>query len=116
VNLVDAQRAPEALQDLPPVVGQVQAADGVAQAVVDEAAGELQEEVAAQDVEGGLDVEAAVEDVLQDGVADLVVVGVLGEDLLGVGAEALLAAAAGGIDLIGFKLCQRFPVAFPRGF
>ena len=65
------------------------------QAVVDEALGQLQEEVALHGGEGAFDVEAVVEEAVEDGLADEVVVVGLGRDVQRPGAEGLAAAAAG---------------------
>jgi hypothetical protein len=94
-EFVDAQGAGEPLDDHPPVRRHVDLADLPAQAVVDEALGQLQEEVSFHRGAGALDVEAVAEDAVEDGLADLAVVVGLGRDVQRPGAEVLAAAAAG---------------------
>ena len=66
MKFVDAQGAGELLDDHLPMRGQVELSDLPAQAVVDEALGQLQQVVAAHAVDGTLNVEAVFEDVLED--------------------------------------------------
>src|SRR5206468_496842 len=91
VQLIDAQRAAEPLQDRLAVPGQVEAGQLPAQAVVDEAVGQLQQEVALQGGLGLLDVEAVVQQAVEDGLADGGVVVGLGRHVEGPGAEVLAA-------------------------
>src|SRR5262245_31689419 len=73
---------------------QVELGDLPAQAVVDEALRQHQEEVTSHGGEGALDVEAVFEDALQHGSSDQAVVVGLGRDGKRPGAEELAAAAA----------------------
>ena len=76
-------------------------AGAVAEHVVDEPRGEVQEELAAERLQGPFDVHAVLEDAVEDQVADLVVVLGLGEDALGGVAEGRAAVAAGLILAVG---------------
>jgi hypothetical protein len=67
------------------------------QAVVEEAAGQFQQEVPFHGRYGPLDVEAIVEAALEDGLADEVVVFGLGGDPGHARAKVLAAVAAGGV-------------------
>jgi len=64
----------------------------LAEAVVDEAVGQLQKEVATQRGAGGLDAHPVVEDAVEHGAADLVVVAIAEIDARRVGAKRLTAA------------------------
>jgi hypothetical protein len=101
VQLVDAQRAAETVQDLAAVRGHVELAGAVAEHVVDEPGGEVQEELAADRLQRAFDVHTIAEDPLEDQVADLVVVLGLGCHALGRVAEGLAAVAGGGILAVG---------------
>lgn len=94
VQFIDAQRAGELGHDHLTVCRQVELGDLPTQAVVDEAFGQLQEEVAFHGGEGALDVESVVEDAVQDGLANLFVVVGFGRDVQGPGAEELAAGTA----------------------
>ena len=96
VQLVDAERAAEVLQDHAAMLGHVELRGAVAEHVVDEPRGEVEEELAAERLQGPLDAHAVLEDAVEDQVADLVVVQGLGEDALGGVAEGRAAVAAGG--------------------
>jgi hypothetical protein len=76
---------------------QVELSDLPAQAVVDEAFGQLQEEVAFHGGTSALDVEAILEEAIQDGGTDEAVVVGLGRHVEGPGAEGLAAGAAGPV-------------------
>src|SRR5262249_57728480 len=67
------------------------------QAVVEEAGGQLQEEVAAQGSEGGLGAEVVIAEAVEGGVADFVGIPGPGRDAGGLGAEGLTAGAGGAI-------------------
>src|SRR5262249_34715455 len=101
VQFIDAQRAGKALQDQLAVLRQFQAGQLPAQAVVDEAVGEAHEEVALHGSPGLLDVEAVVQQAVQDGLADGGIVVGLGGHVQGPGAEVLAAAAAGAVLCVG---------------
>jgi hypothetical protein len=95
VDLIDAQRPGELREDAPAVRRQVELRDLPPQAVVDEALGQGQQEVALQRVKRALDVEAILQESVKDGLPDCVVVGGLGRDREGPGAEVFTTAAAG---------------------
>ena len=101
VQLVDAERAAEAVQDHAAVRGHVELGGPVAEHVVDEPGGEVQQELAADRRQGPLDAHAVLEEAVEDQVADLVVVLGLGEHALGGVAEGRAAAAAGGVLAVG---------------
>jgi hypothetical protein len=67
------------------------------EAVVDEASGQVQKEVTPHGGAGALDVEAVIEQAVEDGGADPVVVIGLGGDVEGPGAEVPAAGASGAI-------------------
>src|SRR6516165_7145639 len=83
------------------MLGQIELGDTIAEQVVDESGGELQQELAAQRLQGLLDVHAVLDDASQDQIADLVVVEGPGEDALGGVAEGGAAVAAGLILAAG---------------
>ena len=101
MQFIDAQGAGEPLQDHLAVRGQIQAGQLPAQAVVDEAVGQRQQEVASQGGLGLLDVEAVVQQAVQDGLTDGGVVVGLGRHVQRPGAEVLAAAAAGAVLCVG---------------
>src|SRR5262249_37584465 len=91
VQLVDAQHDAEPLQAQAAVVGDLDPATLPVQAVVDEARREAQQEVALDGAHGALDVEAVLQQAVEDGLADGgVVVGLRG-DVQRPGAEVLAA-------------------------
>lgn len=81
------------LLGLAPLLALAEATQAPIQAVVDEAGGEIQQEVAFHGGDGALDVEAVVEDALEDGLADEVVVVGPGGDTRRAGAKSLEAGA-----------------------
>ncbi len=81
--------------------GHVELRGAVAEHVGDEPRGEVEEEIAADRLQGAFDVQGVVEDAVADQVADLVVVGGFGEDALGAVAEGGAAVAAGGVLAVG---------------
>ena len=95
VQLIDAEGAAEVLQDHAAMLSQVELRGPVAEQVVDEAGGEVEEELAAQRLQGPFDAHAVLDDPCQDQVADLVVVEGPGQDVLGGAAESGAAVAAG---------------------
>src|SRR5262249_57246428 len=101
MQLVDTQRAREAAEDELAVLGEVELGDLPAQAVVDEAGRQLQQEVAAHGLAGALDVEAVFKETVEDGAADGVVVIGLGRDVGRVGAKGLAAGAARPVLCVG---------------
>ena len=101
VQLVDAQGAAEAVEDPAAVVGHVEPPDLPVEAVVDEAVGEVQEEVPAHRGDDPLDAHAVVEEAVEDGLADRVVVQRPGLDARRRGAEGRAAAAAGPVLAVG---------------
>jgi hypothetical protein len=101
VQFVDAQRAAEALQDRAAMRGEVERSGVVAEHVVDEPRGQFQEELAAERLQGPLDVHAVLDEPPEDEVADLVVVERPGEHLLGGVAEGRATTASGLILAAG---------------
>ena len=101
VQFVDAERAAEVLQDLAAMAGQVEPRGEVVEHVVDEPRGEVQQELAAERLQGPFDAHAVLEDAVEDQGSDLVVVLGLGQDALGGVAEAGAATAAGLILAVG---------------
>ena len=101
VQFVDAEGAAEVLQDLAAMRGHVELRGEVVEHVVDEPRGEVEEELAAERLEGPLDAHAVLEDAIEHQVADLVVVQGLGEDALGGVAEGGAAAAPGVVLAVG---------------
>ncbi len=101
VQFVDAERAAEVLQDLTAMRGHVEMGGVVAEHVVDDPRGEVEEELTAERLQGPFDVHAVLEDTLEHQVANLVVVVCLGEDALGGVAEGLAAVAAGRVLAAG---------------
>jgi hypothetical protein len=100
VQLIDAQRPGEALPDHAAVRRQVQAGQLPTQAVVDEALGEFDEEVTLHSGLSLRDVEAVVEQAVENGLADRgVVVGLLGY-VQGPGAEGMATSTTGLIFCI----------------
>jgi hypothetical protein len=82
VRLADAERSAEVLQDLAAMRRQVELGDSIAEHVMDEPRGQVEEELALERQEGAFDAHAVLEDAIEDEVADLVVVGGPGEDIL----------------------------------
>src|SRR5205085_670054 len=80
------------------------------QAVVDEASGQGEQEVAFHGCDGTLDVEAVVEDAVEDGSADEVVVIGLGAAVGHPGAKILAAVTAGGVLCVEDVQPQGSPV------
>ena len=94
VKLIDAQGSGEPLDDHLAVRLEVELGDFPADAVVDEAPGQFQGEVAPHRREGALGVEAVIEDAVEDGLTDRAVVVGPGGDAHRPGAEGLAAATA----------------------
>jgi hypothetical protein len=94
VEFIYAHRAGELLQDHAAMRLQVEAGDAPAQAVVDEALREFQAEVTAHGGEDTFDVEAVLQDPVEDGIADPLVVVGLGRDSERPGAKELATGAA----------------------
>ena len=101
VQLVHTEGAAEVLQDHAAMLRQIEFRGAVAEQVVDETRGQVQEEVATQRLEGPFDVQAVLDDPCQDQVADLVVVVGPGQDTLGGAAEGRAAVAPGLILTAG---------------
>jgi hypothetical protein len=96
-QFIDAEGAAEALQGPFAVAGHVEGFGVLAEAVVDEPVGKLQEEVPPQRGAGGLDAHTVVEDAIEHGLADRVVVAVAEADARRVGPEGRTATASGAI-------------------
>ncbi len=101
VQLIDAEGAAELLQDPVAMLGHVELRRPVVERVVDEARGQLEEELAAQGLQGPFDAHAVLDDPCQDQLADLVIVEGPGEDALWRVAEGGAAAAPGLILAAG---------------
>src|SRR5512142_997300 len=101
VQFVDAERAAEVLQDRAAVRGHVKPPGMVVEHVVDEPRGKVQEELAAERVQGPFDAHAVLEHAVEHQVADLVVVEGPGEDSLWGVAEGLATVTAGSILAAG---------------
>jgi hypothetical protein len=101
VDLIDAETVAELPQDHAAQLGHVELSRPVAEHVIDEAGGELQQEFPAQRPEGPLDAHAVLDDPTEDQIADRVVVGGPGEDAVGGTAEGGAAIAAGTILAAG---------------
>ena len=97
MQLVHAQRAREVLDRPGAVGGQVELGDLPAQAVVDEAGRQVQEEVAPQRRLQALHAHAVLQQAVQDGFADGVGILGLGLDAFEVSAEGAAAAAGGAV-------------------
>ena len=101
MQLIDAQRAGEELQDQAAVGAQVQARHLPAEAVVDEAVGQRHQEVAPHCGLGLLDVEAVAQQAIEDRLSNGGVVVGLGGHVQGPGAEILAAATAAAVLCVG---------------
>lgn len=101
VKLVDAQRPAEAVQDPTAMVRQVELPDPLVEAVVDEAVGEVREEVSVHRPEDLLDAHPIVEDAVEHGFRDLVVVQGAGFHARGSGAEGRATVATGPVFAVG---------------
>ena len=101
MQLVDAERAAEVLQDFVTVRGHVEGRGMVVEHVVDEPRGEVEEELAADRPQDAFDVHAAFENRREHQVTDLVVVLGLGEHALGRVAEGGATVAGGLILAVG---------------
>ena len=97
MNLVETQDTRELRQGPLPVGSAVDLTNLPVEAVVEEAGGQVEAEVALQGLLDLLDGHAIVEDSIEDGLADLVVVVGLGFDVLDLGAERSAAVAGGTI-------------------
>ena len=101
VKLVNAQRPAEAVQDPTAMVRQVELPDPLVQAVVNEAVGEVQEEVSVHRPEDLLDAHPIVKDAVEHGVADFVVVQGAGFHARGGDAEGRATVAPGPVFAVG---------------
>ena len=97
VQFVDAQGAREVVEGPPPVAGHVGLVDLPVEAVVEEAVGQVEEEVPPHRLRQPVGAHAVVEESVEDGVADAV--GVLGSwlDALDTGPERLAAGTRGAV-------------------
>ena len=93
MQLIDAEGAAEVLQDHAAMRGQIELLDPVAEHVVDEPRGELEQKLPLQRRQGPFDVHAVLNDAFQHQIADLVIVEGPGEDALGGAAEGRAAIA-----------------------
>jgi hypothetical protein len=94
VHFIDAEGATEVVQDHAAVLGHVELLGPDAEQVVNETGGQVEEELAAQRLQGPFDAHAVLEDAFQDQVADLVIVEGPGKDPLGGRAEGRTAVTA----------------------
>jgi hypothetical protein len=101
VQLIDAERAAEMLQDLATMRRQVELGDLIAEHVRDEPGGQVEEELALKRCDDALDAHAVLEDAIEDEVPDLVVIGGAREPILVGVAKGRGALAPGGILAIG---------------
>src|SRR5262249_60067585 len=85
------------------------------QAVVDEPAGQVEDEVALHGGAGALDVEAIVEDAVEDRLAHEVVVIGLGGEAGGTGAKVLATVTAGGVLCVEDVQPEDLPVGERTG-
>src|SRR3954464_7463846 len=83
------------------MIGQVALPGLPVEAVVDEAVGEVQEEVPTHRGDDPLDAHAVLQDAVEDGPADRVVVAGLGFDIRRGGTEGLAAGAPGPVLAVG---------------
>jgi hypothetical protein len=83
VQFIHTKGAAEVLQNLAAVLGQIELAGPIAEEIVDEPRGEVQQVLAPQRLDGPFDVHAVLKDALKDQIADLVIVEGPGEDTLG---------------------------------
>ncbi len=98
MQFVDAQHnAAEVLQGRLSLPGLVEPSQSPIEAVVDEATGEVEQEVAFHGRTRTLDVEAIVQDTVEDGLTDEVVIFGLGANVRRTGAKRLAAATACGV-------------------
>ncbi len=97
VQFVDAHNTAEVLHGRLSLPGLPQASQSPVEAVVDEATGQVEQEVAFHGRTGTLDVEAVVEDAVEDGLANEVVVFGFGADVGRTRAKRLAAFTAGGV-------------------
>src|SRR3954447_20356508 len=101
MEFIDAQGAAEVIEDPATMFGHVEAPDLAMQAVVDEAVGEVEQEIPLHRGDDTFDAHAVVEDAVEDGLADLVVVQRAGFDPWRRGPEGGAAIAAGAILAVG---------------
>ena len=101
VQFVDAERAAEAVQDPAAMVGEIKLPDLLVEAVVDEAVGEIQEKVPLHGPEDLLDAHPILEDAVEHGFTDLVVVQGAGLHSRRSGAEGRATVAPGPVFAVG---------------
>src|SRR4051812_29867410 len=101
MEFIDAQGTAEVFQDPGAMRGHVEAPDLAMEAVVDEAVGEVEQEVAVHRDDHPLDAHTVVEDAVEDGLADFVVVQRAGFNSRRRGPEGGAAMAAGAILSVG---------------
>ena len=101
VQLVDAERPAEVVQDPAAVIRQVEPPDLPVEAVVDEPIREIQKEVPPPRGDDPLDAHAVLEDAVEHGLTDLVVVQRPGFDARRGGAEGCAAVATGPVLAVG---------------
>jgi site-specific DNA recombinase len=101
VQLIDAEGPAEPLQDPAAMVGQVQPSGLPVEAVGDEAVGQVEIEVPSHRGDHSLDAHAVVEDAVEDGLADGMVIGGLGLDARRGGAEGRAATTSGPVLAVG---------------
>ena len=94
MQFIHTEGAAEVVQNLATVLGQIELAGPIAEEIVDEPRGEVQQEFAAERLEGPFDAHAVLDDPLQDQIADGVVIQGPGEDAVGGAAEGGAAVAA----------------------
>src|SRR4051794_24693103 len=101
MEFIDAQGTAEVFQDPGAMRGHVEALDLAMEAVIDEAVGEVEQEIPLHRGDDPFDAHPVVEDAVEDGLADLVVVQCAGFNSRRRGPEGGAAIAAGAILAVG---------------
>lgn len=101
VQLVDAERPAEVVQDPAAMIRQIELPDLPVEAIVDEHVPEIQKEVPPHRGDDPLDAHAVLEDAVEHGLTDLVVVQRPGFDARQGGAECRAAVATGPVLAVG---------------
>ena len=101
VQFAHAERAAEMFQNLAAMLRHVQFSDPIAEHVVDEPRGQLQQELAPQRLQHTLDARSVLDDAIQHQIPDLVVVMGLGKNTFGSDPESRAALALGCVFTVG---------------
>src|ERR1700722_1349918 len=97
MQFIDADNAAEVLQGRLSLLDLAKPSQSPVEAVVEEATGQVEQEVAFHGRTGTLDVEAVVEEAVEDGLANEVVVFGFGADVGRTRAKGLAAATTGAV-------------------